>query len=192
MSSPHRGHTATLLQDGRVLVAGNGGESSPSSKAADVYDPATGRFDKTGSMKTGRWLHSATLLQDGRVLILGGRSPKDSVYASAETFDPVSGAFKSIGSMGEGRQQHAATLLPDGRVLITGGYWSDGQKWRVLSATEMYEPATGNFSPIGSMGTPREGHDAILLNDGRVLIVGGSDIGRNGGVGVTSAVLYQP
>ena len=57
---------------------------------------------------------------------------------------------------------------------------------------EMYNPGTGNFSPIGSMGTPRQGHIATLLNDGRVLIAGGADIGNQGGVGVTSAVLYQP
>jgi deoxycytidylate deaminase len=192
MSTPHRGHTATLLQDGRVLVVGNGGESSPSSRAADLYDPATGRFSKTGPMKTGRWLHTATLLQDGRVLILGGRSPKDSVYTGAEMYDPRSGTFSSVAGMREGRQQHTATLLPDGRVLIAGGYWSDGQKWRVLSSTEMYDPGTGKYSAIGSMGARRSSHTATLLNDGRVLIVGGEDIGNAGGVGVPSAVLYQP
>jgi WD40 repeat protein len=192
MSTPHRGHTATLLQDGRVLVVGNGGESSPSSRAADLYDPATGRFSKTGPMKTGRWLHTATLLQDGRVLILGGRSPKDSVYTGAEMYDPRSGTFSSVAGMREGRQQHTATLLPDGRVLIAGGYWSDGQKWRVLSSTEMYDPGTGKYTTIGSMGARRSSHTATLLNDGRVLIVGGEDIGNGGGVGVPSAVLYQP
>lgn len=192
MSSPHRGHTATLLQDGRVLVVGNGGESSPSSTAADVYDPASGTWSRTGPMKTGRWLHTATLLQDGRVLVLGGRSPEDSVYASAEIYDPRSGKFSSAGSMREGRQQHTATVLADGRVLIVAGYWSDGHKWRVLSAAETYDPATGNFSPIGSSGSARSGHTATLLNDGRVLIVGGEDIGDQGGVGVASAVLYQP
>jgi hypothetical protein len=56
----------------------------------------------------------------------------------------------------------------------------------------MYDPATGNFSPIGSMGAARDGHTATLLNDGRVLIAGGEDIGNNGGFGVASAVLYQP
>lgn len=192
MSTFRDHHTATLLIDGRVLVIGGGGEGYASSTSADVYDPATGRFSKTGSMKTGRWLHTATLLQEGRVLVLGGRSPKDSVYRSAEIYDPRSGRFSSAGSMGEGRQQHTATLLPDGRVLIAGGYWSDGQKWRVLSSTEMYDPATGNYSPIGSMGTPRNSHTATLLGDGRVLIVGGGDIGYQGGVGVTSAVLYTP
>jgi hypothetical protein len=192
MSTFRDNHTATLLEDGRVLVAGGGGEGYASSTSADVYDPATGRFSKTGSMKTGRWLHTATLLRDGHVLIVGGRSPEDSVYASAEVFNPATGKFSSTAAMDEGRQQHTATLLADGRILIAGGYWSDGQKWRVLSSTEMYDPATGDFSPIGSMGTPREGHSATLLNDGRVLIAGGTDIGHNGAVGVPSAVLFEP
>ena len=192
MSTPHRGHTATLLRDGRVLVVGNGGETSASGKAADVYDPATGTFSRTGSMKFGRWLHTATLLADGRVLILGGRTPKDSVRATAELYDPGSGRFTSAGSMAEGRQQHTATLLPDGRVLIAGGYWQDGQKWRVLSSTEMFDPSTDRFSPVGSIGAPRDGHSATLLNDGRVLIAGGQDVGNSGGVGVGQAVLYQP
>jgi hypothetical protein len=192
MSTIRDHHTATLLHDGRVLVVGGGGEGYASQTSADVYDPATGRFSPTGSMKTGRWLHTATLLQDGRVLVVGGRSPKDSVYASAEIYDPSTGRFGSAGSMNAGRQQHTATLLPDGRVLIAGGYWSDGQKWLVLSSTEIYDPATMTFSPIGSMGAPRDGHTATLLNDGRVLIAGGEDIGNSGGVAVESAVLYQP
>ncbi len=148
MSTPHRGHTATLLQDGRVLVVGNGGESSPSSRAADVYDPATGRFSKTGPMKTGRWLHTATLLQDGRVLILGGRSPKDSVYTGAEMYDPRSGTFSSVAGMREGRQQHTATLLPDGRVLIAGGL--------LERRTEVASPVLdGDVRPGGRASTAR-------------------------------------
>lgn len=185
-------HTATLLQDGRVLVTGGGGEGYASSTSAELFDPTTGTFHRTGSMKTGRWLHTATLLQDGRVLVLGGRSPRDSVYRSAETYDPRSGTFSPTGAMVDGRQEHTATLLPDGRVFIAGGYWSDGQHWRVLASTEMYDPGTGKVQPLGSMGTPRNDHTATLLHDGRVLIVGGSDIGYEGGVGVTSAVLYQP
>ena len=94
--------------------------------------------------------------------------------------------------MREGRQQHTATLLPDGRVLIAGGYWSDGQKWRVLSSTEMYDPADGHVQPDRLDGCTPSSHTATLLDDGRVLIVGGEDIGNGGGVGVPSAVLYQP
>jgi hypothetical protein len=131
------------------------------------------------------------LLQDGRVLILGGRSPSDSVRATAEIYDPRSGRFSPGGSMGEGRQQHTATLLADGRVFIAGGFWSDGQKWRYLSSTEMYDPGTGAFSPIGSMGMARDGHSATLLNDGRVLILGGA-YGTGSGPIVDTAVLYQP
>ncbi len=192
MSTFRDNHTATLLRDGRVLVIGGGGEGYASSRSADVYDPSTGTFSKTGSLKTGRWLHTATLLDDGRVLIVGGRSPKDSVYDSAEIYDPQSGKFSTAGKMGDGRQQHTATLLADGRVLIAGGFWSDGQDWRVLSSSEMFDPGTGSFSPTGSIGTPRSGHSAPRLDDGRVLIIGGGDIGPDGGAGVTSAVLYQP
>lgn len=191
MSSPHRGHTATLLQDGRVLVVGNGGESSPSGRIADLYDPTTGKFTKTGSLKSGRWLHTATLLKDGRVLILGGRSPSDAARATAELYDPRSGVFSYAGSMGDARQQHTATLLPDGRVLIAGGYWQNGGPGHDLSSTETYDPRTGNFSPLGSMGEPRDDHIAMLLEDGRVLFVGGYDSGSFTGV-VTSSVVYQP
>ena len=192
MSTFRDNHTATRLEDGRVLVIGGGGEGYASSESADLYDPETGTFSETGSLETGRWLHTATLLADGRVLVLGGRSPQDSVYDSAEMYDPASGRFSSAGSMGDGRQQHTATLLADGHVLIAGGFWSDGQEWRVLSSTERFDPGTGDFIPTGSMGAPRSSHTATRLDDGRVLIVGGDDIGRDGGVGVDSAVMYQP
>ena len=192
MSTFRDHHTATLLKDGRVLVVGGGGEGYASSTSADLYDPSTGRFSRTGSLKSGRWLHTATLLEDGRVVILGGRTAKDSVYRSAETYSPRSGTFSASGLMLEGRQQHTATLLRNGRILIAGGYWSDGRKWRVLSSAEMYDPATGTYTGVGSIGTPRDGHTATRLDDGRVLIVGGDEIGREGGIAVTSALLYQP
>jgi len=192
MSSFRDHHTATLLEDGRVLVVGGGGEGYASRTQVELYDPTTGTFSRTGSLKTGRWLHTATLLSDGRVLIAGGRSPKDSTYRTAEVYDPGSGTFSPAGSMKAGRQQHTATLLPDGRVLIAGGYQSDGQHWDVLSSTELYDPGTGTFTPIGSMGDTRMEHAATLLRDGRVLIAGGSGIGNSGSFGLTSAVIYQP
>ena len=185
-------HTATLLSDGRVLVVGGGGEGYASRTEVELYDPKTGTFSRTGPMKTGRWLHTATLLQDGRVLIAGGRSPQDSTYRTAEVYDPGTGKFRSSGPLETDRQQHTATLLSDGRVLVTGGYRSDGQDWGVLSSAELYDPGTGTFTSIGSIGDKRMGHTATLLNDGRVLIVGGQDVGDVGAVDVNSAVLYQP
>jgi hypothetical protein len=192
MSTFRDHHTATLLADGRVLVVGGGGEGYASSTSAELYDPATERWKTTGSLRTGRWLHTATLLPDGRVLVVGGRSPADAVYRTAEAYDPQSGKFTRVGSMDDGRQQHTATLLPDGRVLVAGGFWSDGQASRVLSATELFDPGRGTFTSAGSMGTPRFEHTATLLPDGRVLIVGGTDIGPAGGVATRTALLYEP
>jgi Tol biopolymer transport system component len=186
------GHTATLLGDGRVLVVGGGGEGYASRTEVELYDPATGRFSPTGSLKSGRWLHTATLLPDGRVLIVGGRSPKDSTYASAELYNPRTGKFTPTGSMKASRQEQTATLLPDGHVLIAGGLQQGASTWDQLSSTELYDPGTGAFSPAGSMGDARVDGTATLLVDGRVLIAGGSVIGIKGGVGLTSAVLYQP
>jgi hypothetical protein len=94
--------------------------------------------------------------------------------------------------MADGRAQHTATRLADGRFLIVGGYWNDGQNAGTLSSAELYDPGTGGFSPIGSIGTPRAGHHATLLQDGRVLIAGGVDIRSRGSVDLVSAVLYQP
>jgi hypothetical protein len=194
MNIPRVNHTATSLQDGRVLVVGGGDEGYDSVRSAELYDPATDTFRPTGSMKSRRWLHTATLLEDGRVLIAGGRSPKDSTYASVEVYDPSSGTFTSTGSMHSGRKYHTATLLPDGLVLVAGGEEQNdvGIPGKTLSSTELYDPGTGKFTPNGSMGDRRDGQTATLLDDGRVLIAGGSYIGDAGGVRLTSAELYQP
>ena len=194
LSTPRVNHTATMLQDGRVLVVGGGDEGYDSVRSTELYDPATGRFSPTGSLKSRRWQHTATLLQDGRVLVTGGRSPNDSTDASTEVYDPGSGKFSPTGSMKASRKGHTATLLPDGLVLITGGEEQNdtGIPGQTLSSTELYDPGTGKFTPSGSMGDPREAQTATLLNDGRVLIAGGYHIGDGGGVLVTSAVLYQP
>ncbi|MEW6681847.1 MAG: Ig-like domain-containing protein [Nitrospirota bacterium] len=159
-------HTATLLPNGKVLIAGGAGPLA----SAELYDPATGIFTPTGSMGTGRYAHKATLLPNGKVLITGGRldNSAGSELASAELYDPATGLFTATGSMGSIRSDHTATLLPNGKVLITGGSY-----YIYFHATaEVYDPATGVFTPTGSMVATRAHHTATLLPNGTVLITG--------------------
>ena len=174
------GQTATLLLDGRVLIAGGSGNSGVLA-SAEIYDPKTGKFTATGSMKVNRYRHTATLLADGRVLIAGGYAGEGRAagsVAEAELFDPSTGTFTPTGSMTTPRDEQTATLLTDGRVLVAGGYSggydNSSDPSKALSSAELYDPATGKFSATGSMTQVRWwGHTATRLVDGRVLIAGG-------------------
>jgi hypothetical protein len=156
--------TATLLQDGSVLLAGGLGDASAS---AELYVPGTG-FVATGSMATERSGAAAAPLFDGvKVLIVGGTN--SSELASAEVYDSSTGKFTPTGSMKTARWGATATWLPSqNKVLVAGGY--DGDK--DLASAELYDPATGKFAATGSMAVARDGHTATLLQSGRVLIVG--------------------
>jgi N-acetylneuraminic acid mutarotase len=179
MTADRGDHTATLLANGKVLIAG-GADQDPTGTglaSAELYDPSTGTFTQTGSMAVGRFLHTATQLQNGKVLIVGGvlSSASDPV-ATAEVYDPATGIFTMTGAMATAREQHTATLLADGRVLIVGGTTSPGTGDLQGTATvEVYDPSTGSFSVTGSMAEARTFHTATLLPNGKVLVAGGGD-----------------
>ena len=175
--------TATLLIDGRVLMTGENSQVTIDNyhvplytAAAELYDPATGKFSPTGSMIQPQGGATATRLQDGRVLIAGGVVYSDNAgklvstrLATAQLYDPGTGRFTATGSMSQNRLGQTATLLDDGDVLIAGG----GDLYNAGDATaELYDPATGTFRPTGSMHTERPLGQATRLADGRVLMTG--------------------
>jgi deoxycytidylate deaminase len=175
--------TATLLQDGRVLIAG-GQTLASTTNTAELFDASTTTFSfAPGTMTSPRDSHTATLLANGKVLIAGG-SDGSQVVATAELFDPSTGTFTATGNMTVPRAFHTATLLQDGRVLIAGGF-----NGGYLNTAETYDPSTGTFTATGtSMNHTRCYHTSTLLQDGRVLLTGGTD----GSTVTNTAELYDP
>jgi hypothetical protein len=163
------GHTATLLQNGVVLLAGGFGAMGALS-SAELYDPATETFTQITGMRIRRGGLTATILLDGRVLICGGGDREPT--ASAEIFDPKTKHFEFTGTMSFPRTAHSATRLPGGMVLIVGG---SSYRSSVLGSAELYDPARGVFTPAATLNTPRYQHAAAAMNDGSVLVVGGAD-----------------
>jgi hypothetical protein len=175
--------TATVLNNGMVLVADGDGSGAPA--AAELYNPATGTFSVTGTPLFPRFFGTATLLENGMVLIAGG-SFAGNPLSSAELYNPATGIFSATGSLNSGRYFHAATLLNNGTVLITGGQTSSTS---YLASAELYNPATGQFTVTGSLNIARGQLTATRLDDGTVLIAGGQGAG---GPFVGSAEIYDP
>jgi hypothetical protein len=176
-------HTATLLPGGRVLVAGGLNGLNEGSANSELYDPATDQWTLTGTMTAERTLHAATLLASGMVLVAGGIGG-EGLLASAERYDPGSGNWTASGSMSTARIEFTATLLPSGRVLVAGGAAS-ANGTNPIAGAELYDPATGLWTPTGAMKAARLNHTATLLTSGLVLVVGGDATG-------TGAEIYDP
>lgn len=181
MSTPRHLHTATALQNGKVLVAG--GESNGEVHiSADLYDPDSGTWSPAAPLAAPRFQHTEALLEDGKVLVVGGYGYGEYL-ALASLYDPESDTWADTAPMTAARLGNGTTLLPDGDVLVTGGY-DNG----LLASTEAWNPAAGTWSGRAPMDAAKNRHTATLLEDGKVLVAGGF----NGTQGIVSARVYDP
>jgi len=207
MNAARENHTATLLSNGEVLVAGGDDGNQPFVKvlsSAELYNPATGKWTLTGSMHTARFNHSATTLGNGKVLFAGGDNgagdccavnspashsrssdiPNSPCFcphgiASAELYDPATGKWSRTGRLNTPRTLFTATSIPDGtfRVVVAGGIQCNiiTSICKTYSSAEIYDPATGNWTLTGSLNKARYGHAAAQLSPGtgQVIVSGG-------------------
>ena len=169
MTTARYAHTATLLPDGRVLVAGGLSATVGVTASVEVYNPATNSWTTVNPMATTRYLHTATLLANGKLLVMGGSAFANGVFATfktAELYDPVANSWATAAPMAVARSSHTVTLLSGDKVLVSGGF-------SALNTGEIYDVAANAWTSTGLMGAGRHAHSATLLGNGKVLISGG-------------------
>jgi hypothetical protein len=206
-------HTATLLPDGMVLVAG-GTTGGAYLSSAELFDPATGVWSRTSPMNDAHAGHTATLLTfdpllEFMVLVAGGFGSFGDITSVAELYNPpppvvlpaaggspastAGGSWVQVGPMNVTRMFHTATLLPASgalnrtrQVLVTGGP-DPGNEITTGKTTEIYDSATRAWTLTGNLHSDRTGHTATMLPGGKVLVAGGGDNSAEIGTGCNAS-----
>jgi N-acetylneuraminic acid mutarotase len=176
LPSPRYGHTATLLANGKVLVAGGMGTGFSYLDDCRLFDPSNNTWSPAPHLMHARTSHTATQLVDGSVLVVGGVGPGDDsggpIY-DAERYDPVNNQWTAAGTYSTPRLGHSATLLGNGQVLVVGGETIGPGGMIFYGNCDIYNPTGNSWTAAGSLTTARAYHTATLLPDGDVLVVGG-------------------
>ena len=182
------GHTATRLDDGRVLLAGGvAAGTGEATAAAELFDPVAETFTATGAMADARAYHAAALLDDGRVLVVGGDNATAGIIGSAEIYDPGTGGWtRAAGGLAVARTDVVALRLGSGEVMVAGGL-AEGTS--ATGSIELFQPGTRTFRTAAApLPAARTGHRTHLLPDARVLLVGGDP---GGGFPVATATIFD-
>jgi N-acetylneuraminic acid mutarotase len=196
LSAARLQHTATVLQNGSVLVTG-GNNTSIALSSAEVYDPSTNAWSSTGTMSSPRYQHTASLLGSGLVLVAGGNNlvgtcSCTTFVSSVDLYNPATNTFTPTGALVTARYAHTATVLANGMVLVAGGFGGPTNTLQSggasLSSAELYNPTTGTWAATGSMATARMNHTATLLPGGTSVLVAG---GYTGTATTATAEIYS-
>jgi hypothetical protein len=170
---PRYGHTANLLSNGKILIVGGDGSASglDAKEYVDLLSPLLG-----SNLIQSNYKHytdfTSTTLSNGNILIAGGSTDIAAQTSAVEIYNPTSGTFSFIsGSLNEAREGHQSVLLNDGTVLIMGGY-SGGFS---LNSCEIYDPSSNSCVQANSLIVPRGSFTANVLQNGKVIVIGGRD-----------------
>jgi hypothetical protein len=192
MLQSHAGTHVVLVAGGKVLLVGDDNlfaPGPPSATSAELWDPATSKWTATGSLNAPRDLFGVASLEDGRALVIGGINDNYLSYSSTKLYDPAVGTFTQTGLMTYARTSPAWAVLADGRAMAISGVYHSGTADKIVTAVELFDPATAKWSLTGPLHVGRIGAQAATLADGAVLVVGGSDVNGNT---LKSAELWDP
>ncbi|OGL44872.1 MAG: hypothetical protein A2149_06690 [Candidatus Schekmanbacteria bacterium RBG_16_38_11] len=196
MNVARRSHTATLLSDGRVLIAGGGSGVSTGTTlpiaSCEIYDPQTGVFTLAGNMNFARQFQRAVVLKDGRILLANGSTGAGTSAPTKkmEIYDPQANTFTYIGDSIYPRLAQGAVRMRDGRVLLIASY--TGVSGGISPSCEIYDPQTNTFTATGSMHHPRIDIGGFLLPSGKVLVPAGAMTVLGAAVFHPTAEIFDP